>query len=58
MFEVDFGPTAISKTRINKWYKHSQNNREDADDEKSPEYSRTPTTDKNVEKVKKKRLWT
>ena len=44
--------SAMSRTRVDEWYKRFQDGREDFQDDECPGRSSTSTTDENVEKVK------
>ena len=48
MLTKAYGESAMSKTRVYKWYKCFQDGREDVEDDERPS---TSTTDANVEKV-------
>ena len=52
MLTKAYGESAMSKTRVYKWYKHFQDGREDDEDDERPERPSTSTTDENAEKVK------
>jgi len=45
--------SAMSKTRVYKWYKRFQGGREDVNDDERPGHPSTSTFDENVEKGKK-----
>lgn len=51
MLTKAYSESAISKTRVYKWYKSFQDGREDVEDDERPERTNTLTTDKNMEKV-------
>ena len=53
MLTKAYGESAMSKTRVYKWYKRFQDGREDVEDDERPGRPSTSTTDENVEKVKK-----
>ena len=52
MLTKAYGESAMSKTRVYEWYKHSQDGREDVEDDERFGRSSTSTIDENVEKVK------
>ena len=52
IFTKAYGESAMSKTRVDEWYKGFQDGREDVEDDKRPGRPSTSTTDENVEKVK------
>ncbi|CAH0553862.1 unnamed protein product [Brassicogethes aeneus] len=50
MLTKAYSESAISKTRVYKWYKSFQDGREDVEDDERPERTSTLTTDINMEK--------
>ena len=48
MLKKTYGESAMSKTKVYKWYKRFQDGREDVEDDECPGHHTTTTTDENV----------